>query len=352
MAKSPEPGLAEHHFVVPDLAGPSTGGTVYNRELVRALDARGAALDVLDLAAAERALRARKAGTYWIDTLFLARVPELARLSGAGQRLGLIAHYLPGLVRYGTEVTRAELSAEETAALDSVNGFLAPSEFMRDTLVRLGAGARPIVVVEPGRFAAGVRAPLAPSGVLRAIVVAHLVAGKGVDRLLSALATSVVAEDHLTLEIVGSTSVDAAYAEACRVFATAPALRERVTLTGELRPDAVNERIAASDLLLSASSMESFGMAIAEARTLGVPVMARSGGNVAHLVAAESGGELVTDAATVAAKCVALSRNPNELAARCQRATEHALAPRPWHVAATEFLERASDYTGDRFDRS
>jgi glycosyltransferase involved in cell wall biosynthesis len=343
MATSPEPGRGvEHRFVVPDLAGPSTGGTVYNRELVRALVARGAALDVLEPPAAERALRAGEAGTYWIDTLFLARVPELARRAGAGQRLGLIAHYLPGLVRYGAEVTRAELSPGETAALDAVDVFLAPSDFMRDTLLRLGAATRPIAVVEPGRLAAGVRAPLAPSGVLRAIVVAHLVVGKGVDRLLSALATSVAADDPLTLEVVGSTSADAAYAEGCRVFATAPSLRERVTLTGELRPNEVNERIAASNLLLSASSMESFGMAIAEARTLGVPVVARSGGNVERLIDAASGGELVADAASVAARCVALSQNPSELAARCEQATKHALAPRPWHVAATEFLERAS----------
>ena len=347
MTKSPEAGRGvAHHFVVPDLAGPSTGGTVYNRELVRALEARGAALDVLDAAAAERALRARKAGTFWLDTLFLARVPELARVAGAGQRLGLIAHYLPGLVRYGADVARSQLSPEETAAVDAVSVFLAPSEFMRETLARLGAGTRPSVVVEPGRLAAGIRAgaraPLAPAGVLRAIVVAHLVVGKGVDRLLSALATSVAPDDRLTLEVVGSTSADTAYAEACRVFATAPALRERVTLSGELRPDEVNEHVAASDVLLSASSMESFGMAIAEARTLGVPVIARDGGNVAHLVSATSGGELVSDAASVAESCVALSRNPSELAARRLRATERALPPRSWEKAAREFLERTS----------
>jgi glycosyltransferase involved in cell wall biosynthesis len=342
MAASPEPVTLAHHFVVPDLAGPSTGGTVYNRELLRALGAGGATLDVLDTSGAERALSAGRAGTYWIDTLFLDAVPRLAARAGPGQALGLIAHYLPALVRYGASVTHAELSPEERASLAGVSRFLAPSEFMRETLERLGAGERPVAVVEPGRFAAGIAAPPAGHGVLRALVVAHLVAGKGVDRLLSALATLVESSDCLALEVIGSSAVDPAYAEACRVFATAPSLRERVTLTGELSPQAVNERLAACDVLLSASSLESFGMALAEARTLGVPIVARAGGNVERLVTAASGGEIVRDAARVAEACVSLCRNPAELGRRRELACTHAMAPRPWARAAHEFLERCS----------
>jgi glycosyltransferase involved in cell wall biosynthesis len=103
----------------------------------------------------------------------------------------------------------------------------------------------------------------------------------------------------------------------------------------------VNQHIAESDLVLSASSMESFGIVLAEARTLGVPIIARAGGNVANLVGAESGGELVPDAAGVAAACVALARNPAELAARRVRARKHALSPRSWRDTAVDF-ERAA----------
>jgi glycosyltransferase involved in cell wall biosynthesis len=218
--------------------------------------------------------------------------------------------------------------------------FLAPSAFMRETLVGLGAAERSVVVVEPGTLATGLAPLPAPSATLRALVVAHLVVGKGVDRLLSALATRIEADDHLTLEIVGSTETDTAYASACRVFSTAPSLRERVTLVGELTPTEVIARLATSDLLLSASQLESFGMALAEARTLGVPIVARPGGNVERLVGPDSGGELVADAAAVAAACITLCRNPVELVTRRERARQNARAPRPWTQVAAEFLDR------------
>jgi glycosyltransferase involved in cell wall biosynthesis len=325
-------------FVVPELAGPSTGGTVFNREFMRALEACGAAIDVLDLTRAERALAAGEAGTYWLDTLFLGATRDLSRLTGEGQRLGIIAHYLPSLVRHGAAVTRGELSVDETDALEQADVFLAPSDFMRATLERLGVRGRPIVVVEPGRFAAGVAPLPPPSATLRALVIAHLVAGKGVDRLLGALATQALPSDRLTLEVVGSVEYDAAHAATCRALARAPALEGRVTFVGELSPTAVNERLAACDVLLSASSMESFGMALAEARTLGVPIVARPGGNVENLVSAAAGGELVADAECVAAAFVALARNRAELGARRERAGRGALAPRPWREAASAFL--------------
>jgi glycosyltransferase involved in cell wall biosynthesis len=325
-------------FVVPDLGGPSTGGTVYNRELVRALAAHGVNADVLDVSTAERALAAGEPGSYWLDTLFLPELGRLRQLARGEQRLGLLAHYLPALVRYGASVTRAELAPEEAFALERADAFVAPSEFMRETLERLGARAGSVTVVEPGRLALGVAPLPEPSVALRALVVAHLVPGKGVDRLLAALATHLEPADSLTLELAGSKTQDAAYAEGCRVFATAPSLRERVTLLGELTPQGVNARLAACDLVLSASSMESFGMALAEARTLGVPIVARAGGNVENLVSTASGGELVTDAASVAAACVALCKHPEDLAARRERARANALPPRAWSDTALDFL--------------
>lgn len=336
-------GQNKYRFVVPELAGPSTGGTVFNRELTKALAAAGAPHDLLERAEAEYALAAAEPGLYLLDTLFLGSLPRLARLSGPGRPLVLVAHYLPALVRYGSNVSASELSADETLALSHMAGCVAPSAFMRETIERLCPSPRPVVTVEPGRLAPGL-APLPPaSEMLRVVVVAHLVPGKGVDRLLSALATQLLPTDRVSITVVGSLTEDSAHAAACRVFATAPALRARVTLLGELLPDAVNERIAESDLVLSASSMESFGIVLAEARTLGVPVVARAGGNVANLVGPESGGELVADAAGVAAACVALARNRSELAARRLRAHEQALPPRSWRDAAADFERAASE---------
>jgi glycosyltransferase involved in cell wall biosynthesis len=332
-----------YRFVVPPLAGPSTGGTVFNRELTRTLATLGIPHDVLDVVSAEDALAVGEPGLYLLDTLFLGALPRLARLSGRGRPVVLLAHYLPALVRYGSDVQPNELSADETLALTHLAGCVAPSLFMRRTIERLCSGSPPVVSSEPGRLATGLAPLPPPSSTLRVAVVAHLVPGKGVDRLLSALATSLEPHDDVTITIVGSLTQDSAHAAACRVFATAPTLRKRVTLVGELLPDAVNKTIAESDLLLSASSMESFGIVLAEARTLGVPIVARAGGNVANLVRHDSGGELVADPQGVAAACVALARNRDELASRRARAREHALPPRSWSDAAADFVRATSE---------
>lgn len=338
MQVNPCHGAGKYRFVVPDLRGPSTGGTVYNRELTRALAAAGASVDVLDVEDAERALALGEPGAYFVDTLFLGALPRLDRLRHPRASLTLLAHYLPSLVRYGSEVERRVLSAEEALALEHTPSAIAPSAFMRRTLERLSDRPLPVAVAEPGRLANGVAPTPAPDDTLRVLVVAHLVPGKGVDRLLSALATTLLPQDRVTLTVVGSLTQDPAHAAACRVFATSPALRGRATLAGELSPEAVNQRIAESDLLLSASSMESFGIVLAEARTLGVPIIARAGGNVENLVRNESGGELVCDAAGVAAACVALARDPEELVRRRGLARAGALAPYAWGDAAADFV--------------
>jgi glycosyltransferase involved in cell wall biosynthesis len=348
MQPNPRHGAGKYRFVVPDLDGPSTGGTVYNRELTRALSASGASVDVLGLEAAERALALGEPGNYFVDTLFLNELPRLDRLARENASLTLLAHYLPSLVRYGSDVARSVLSAEEARALEHTRRAIAPSAFMRRTLERLSEPPPSVAVAEPGRLAAGVAPQPSPGGTLRVVVVAHLVPGKGVDRLLSALAASLEPRDRLTLNVIGSLTQDPAHAAACRVFATAPALRERATLLGELSPAAVNQRIAECDLLLSASSMESFGIVLAEARTLGVPIIARVGGNVENLVQNESGGELVADAVGVAAACVALVRDPEELVRRRGLARARALAPYGWSDAAARFTRAAAELESGR----
>jgi glycosyltransferase involved in cell wall biosynthesis len=114
-----------------------------------------------------------------------------------------------------------------------------------------------------------------------------------------------------------------------------------VRLLGPLPHADTLARVAASDVLLSASRMESFGLALAEARALGVPIVARDAGNAAAHVDARAGGVLVADDAELARECVRLAHDPAELARR--RAAARALRPpsRSWADAACDFLAAA-----------
>ncbi|MES1173598.1 MAG: glycosyltransferase family 4 protein [Myxococcales bacterium] len=325
-------------FVVPALDGPISGGTLYNRELCAALAARSCELTVCTLDEPRLASLLAAAKHAFVDTLYLDALPALTQ--AAGRPLFSLTHFLPSLVTAGRAVATAELSAPEARALCTAGGFLVTSGFMREALEPLVAKNQAILVVQPGS-----RARLAPpterpkAAPLRALLVANLLPGKGILPLLEALASGLRADDRFQLSIVGRPDANPEYAANCaRAIATSTALSAHVTLQGALDHDHVLLALAEADVLLSASVMESYGMALGDARATGVPIIARVGGHAAAHVFASAGGQLVNSAEELAAACLELSRNPGALSERSQRARRNALPARPWALAADELL--------------
>jgi glycosyltransferase involved in cell wall biosynthesis len=119
-----------------------------------------------------------------------------------------------------------------------------------------------------------------------------------------------------------------------------PALARRVSLCGAQSPEETAAALARAELLVSASRMESYGMALAEARVVGVPILACAGGNARAHVAPEAGGQLVPDVPALARACLELARAPERLRERIEQARAHALPARSWHSAAQDFLDQ------------
>lgn len=326
---------ARHSWVTPAFDGPPTGGTLYTASLVTTLKERGVECVRLDVSDALGALAHGGTGTYWIDSLYLDSVPRLADANVARRPLWLVAHYLPCLVAHGDAVDAAQLSAAERAALARVDGLLATSAYMARVLQRLGVTC-PVVVVEPGTIAEPAQATLSDSP--RGLLLANVTEGKGVLPLLEAIAAGISSVDRFELTIVGSVDREPIYAGACRALIDRePALARRVQFAGALAHVDALHRLARSDLLVSASRMESYGMALAEARAACVPVLACAGGNAMAHVVANAGGELVGDPRELAARFIALVREPAELLRRKQFALAHR-AVRSWEEAAADFM--------------
>jgi glycosyltransferase involved in cell wall biosynthesis len=291
-------------FVVPDMRASVTGGNVYNLGLTRALGEIGANVRVVDrdVKAAEQS----GDGPCFVDTLYLEHAPRFAPYR-------LLVHYLPSLVE-----GRAP-SAIEQAAIANADGFVVPSAFMRDAMAELSS--RPIAIVAPGIDIE--HAPV--SHVPRAVMVANLVSGKGVLAFLEAL------DGPLELAIIGADH-DPSYAAACR--AAAPLAR----FLGALPHARTIAEIAASDFLVSASRMESYGLALAEARALGVPILARAGGNAgAHADVTFDSDEALARA------CLALARDRTEIERRRRIALANRAPPRSWSDAARDFIAAFKD---------
>lgn len=324
-------------FVVPPLSGPPTGGTRFNRRLIGALRERGEDPEVLPPERARATVAEPHARTVWVDSLWMGALPDLVRAAAPSCRVGMLTHYLPTLVSHGEAPPRAALGAEEQAALHHAEGLLVPSAYLAAELEALGVEARRIRVLEPGIELPVAARPVQPSadGPLQALVVANVIEGKGLAPLLEGLAARLTPSDALALTVIGSMQPEPDYAERCATLVrTRASLRHRVRLTGPGSHRACIEALLRADLLVSASRMESFGMALAEARAAGRPILARRGGAVAAHVDPRWGGELVADEDAVAAALVALARDRQALRER-QRQAWSDRPHRPWAEVAS-----------------
>ena len=315
-------------LVVPALDGPVTGGTRFNGQLVAALRRAGHEVVVSEEPTWQ--------GIVWVDTLFMDRVEAWSEHGP----VGLLTHWLPSLVRVGEDVAVGELEDDERAALGSAAAFVVPSPFMRDVLMRLGVATERIGIVEPG--SEGEPIARVPADRLRAVLVGNLTEGKGVLELVEALR----GVQGVSLRIVGSTTADVAYAE--RVRGAVEDMDAEVV--GAVPHDRCLSIVAESDVLVSASKMESYGMAIADARACGVPVLARRGGNVGQLVGAAAGGEVVPDISALARVVRELAADPDEVARRVAHARAHRRV-RAWADVAEDFVAFARLMQGGSRDR-
>lgn len=328
-------------LVAPPLDGATTGGTLYNRSLVRALARLREPVEVLSWVQAQAAVAEPRPRTAWVDSLWLDRLPALVDRASPRCRVGLLAHYLPVLVAHGERPPPQHLTAAEAAALERAEAFVVPSEYLAAELGALGVDRARVHVVEPGTELPCAPFPAPPrpaSEPVRAVVLANVTEGKGILPLLHGLAACLHHDDALALWVVGDLRMDPAHADACTALVTrTPALRSRVRWLGALPYLACIEALLQADVLLSASRMESYGMALADARACGRPIVARPGGNAAAHVDPARGGWLVSDALALAEACVALTRDRTMLHQRQQRAWA-GRSSRPWAAAAADMI--------------
>lgn len=324
-------------FVVPDRSGHPSGGTRYNAALIREIEARGVPVAALEPAAFE--LQGGALGDWvWVDSLYLDRVPSLAaRARSLGKaRVGLLLHYLPSRLEAGRE----QLWEVEAAALTACDAVAVTSEYMSALLAQTGFGSKPCAVIEPGCAFEMDRAPPEVSP-LRALMVAHLVDNKGILDFLQALSRPLLRGDELRLEIAGSADVEPGYAQRCReLVERTPTLEQCVRFLGIVGGSELRRLYARSNAFVSASRTESYGMALAEARTMGLPLLAVQGGNVSAHVSSHSGGRLCSDIGELAQAVVQLSRSAEARASKLALARGAAPPPRPWARVAEEFLSR------------
>ncbi|MFD4960600.1 glycosyltransferase family 4 protein [Microbacterium sp. NPDC058389] len=276
-----------------------SGGNVYDQHVRDRLSTAGwlvSTVPVADAAGVASALRALPdRATALVDGLVAAWAPDHIEAAGARVRLVVLAHMVAAVF---PGVTAAEVEAERRA-LAAAHRVVVTSPWTARELERRGlVDAGRLSIAAPGAAAGPTRpearriAPAmrgeavgtgrsAPGRGRRLLCVGVVAPHKGQDVLLAALAR--LPEHDWACAIVGS--ADAAPGFAAEVRRGAAGFSGRVRLTGVLGRAALAAEYARGGLLVAPSRVESAGMAIAEARARGIPVIAAAVGGIPDTVA-------------------------------------------------------------------
>jgi glycosyltransferase involved in cell wall biosynthesis len=288
-------------FAIPGDLASLTGGYSYDRRLLQALPACGVKATHVQLpasfpapgatdvsAAVQRIDEARRPGDVILfDGLAYGAMPEAAiRMLGAP--VVALCHH-PLHLEAGLDAERrASLSESEATALSLAAHVLTTSEATREQIARdLQVPAARITVAEPGTDSAR-RAAGAQGSAVRLLAVGSITPRKAFHILVEALAD--FSELDWRLAIIGGAGLSPPTAEALRNLIEAKGLGQRVELAGELDAERLDEAYHSSDVFVSSSLYEGYGMALAEALARGLPILTTTGG---------AAGKTVPDAAAL-----------------------------------------------------
>lgn len=273
------------HVVVPEgVDDPTTpsGGNVYDRRLCEELTRSGWTVR-------EDAVTSPLAGVLrglpddavtLVDGLVVIPAPEELVREAHRLRVVVLLHLPFGERDAGDR-------AAEGRMLSAAAAVVTTSEWSRGWVIdhyRLPPSA--VHVATPGVDPADVSAP-SDAGA-RLLCVAAVTRDKGHDVLLASLAD--VADLPWRLTCVGSSSRERDLAERVQRRATALGIADRVTWTGALSRDELDEAYAAADALVSATRAESWGMVVTEALARGIPVLATEVGGLSEALGTSPSG--------------------------------------------------------------
>ncbi|SNB55187.1 Glycosyl transferase 4-like domain-containing protein [Arboricoccus pini] len=343
-------------FAVPGDPAQRTGGYLYDHHLLSALRAGGLTVQSLRLPGGfpspgpdERARAAAMLAdlpehtTLLIDGMAFSVMPEImAREAQRLRILALIHHplaYETGL----SPVNVAALKASERAALKFAHKIVVTSPVTRDALVAdFDVPATRIQVALPGTTPS----PLSTGGpgpYLSLLAVGSVIPRKNFPNLIRAMGR--LGDLDWRLNLVGSMIRDPVEVGQLReALGNLGTLGGRVALLGELDGDSLARVYASSDLFVSSSLYEGFGMAVAEAIACGLPVVAVRAGAIGNWLSPDAA--CMIDSGDVDALASALRRTIGDpiMRLRLQAGSRIARqALRDWPTTAAEVAALLED---------
>ena len=296
-------------FAIPGNINIRNGSYGYNRQMLSLMPAFGIAASHLQLPAslpqgsdADLAKAARLMAQVPLDQVLLVDSLGYSCLSEAliqtiaAPIVALVHHPLSAELGLSGIAARA-CDETERRALTMAKAIVVSSPYTAAQLVRdFGVEAHRLTVAVPGTAAATRAAGSGGRTCVQLLCVGSLIARKGYEFLLEALAELQQFDWHVT--IAGSQSLDAPYARALIGKIQASALAGRITLHDEMPAAALDGLYHHADIFLMPSLFEGYGMALAEAMARGLPIVCTTGGAASQTVPDGAGLKVAPSDAT------------------------------------------------------
>lgn len=338
------PASLRLRFVVPDPELFPSGGNLYNAQLIRALKMKNADALRLDFEQFEAREKADSDIIYFMDTLFLDKIRQS---SLDLKNCFLIVHHLESL--YPAEGSAAIFDKKERVLLKRFNGFLTSSDFTKQYLLDWGFSDRPIIVIYP---ALSFKPELIQKSTdsIKALLVANLIERKGVYPFLEAIRRSNIHPEKCQIQIAGSADLEPEYAKRCLdLIATDKKLALMIAYRGACNLEQIRHLYRDSNLFISASFMETYGMALQEAAACCLPILAIDGGNSGYHVEAGKNGFLFHSIQDLVSKLELLSQDNPMLKKLVDGAWEsRKIEQYSWEDAAALFLQKLQQHVANR----
>ncbi|MEM7331257.1 MAG: glycosyltransferase family 4 protein [Chloroflexota bacterium] len=194
--------------------------------------------------------------------------------------------------------------AVERRYLRSIDGFIFNSQTTKQGVQQLVGDKRPSVVAQPAgdRFAplskTAVLQKTQQDGPLKLLFVGNVTPRKGLHTLIQALGR--LPKERWTLDVVGSLTVDPAYANRWLVKETTVLdIQKRITVYGQVNDTHLENLYTRNHLLVVPSQYEGFGIVYLEGMAFGCPAIGSTAGAAHEIITPAETGYLIEPEDTV-----------------------------------------------------
>ena len=230
---------------------------------------------------------------------------------------------------------------KEKSFLTQFDGFLTSSQFTADYLAANHLNPSKIVILPaidnlPANYSSKKTPPI------KALMVANLVERKGIFPFLERLQDSFLVNrpNQLQIQLIGTAAIEKGYAQQCLTLLKKNTLLcQIVHYRGQLSSEQLQTYYQASNLFISSAFMETYGMALQEARAFRLPILGLNGGNVKHHIIEGTTGFVVNDVDGLIKQLEKIVTTPHLLAALQKNIEDKSPDFYTWEQAGIQLIQ-------------